>query len=632
MTKRLPPSTQVTGEQNTFIQHPTHQSLTPERQQEQAIMLEPFYERLIGTTFDHSTKAIEHCRDLCAEFGFTVKQEASTHRNIYVYCSREGLPDSLRNPKANPQRKRPSKRCDCKWRVVLYENENHWEFRKSLNPDAGKHNHELMHPEEIERSWPKEVTVLICELARLRITTQDIRNRVRGQFPNIHWNERRFYNRLSEERQKIKQRDTTERTHQLTEIWSKVCMATAGNDDLYQFVKQEMLMLFQSLCETAQIDPQSFPSPSILLKGDECNSEPTSPSSVGHDSHSTDAYDTNTDYDSKRKSSSSQKSIKQCTNKGYIPVEIPKQIYYIKVHNQRQLHEAQLLKNQRRPRTYSEDANTPNLLEPPRKLSRKGKERLSSDDSLPSDSLQPLIAQNYANNDRLNTPTPHVGIPRRQDNIQQHQQQMLPATQFVYYENRNMPLDSSLSGYVHSSFQSNYNMNSSPSTPGFNSQDLAFSFDSSMNRNSGESSEPDPNLHPVLQSNPHQKQPPKKSVNNIMPQSQQQQMYSNNNKQPQPPPPSSSQQQQQQQQQQMNLIYESPKNNNMRSIMSDPQQPYQRQQGLYMRQPTSPNQHHVTNTILPMYQQQQLPPDALRLNNMHHQNLPPPPPPPPPPQ
>jgi hypothetical protein len=30
--------------------------------------------------FDQSTTAIERCRDLCAEFGFTVKQEASTHR------------------------------------------------------------------------------------------------------------------------------------------------------------------------------------------------------------------------------------------------------------------------------------------------------------------------------------------------------------------------------------------------------------------------------------------------------------------------------------------------------------------------------------------------------------------------
>ena len=51
------------------------------------VQLEPFYERLIGMNFDQSAIAIERCRDLCAEYGFTVKQEASTHRvscNLHV--------------------------------------------------------------------------------------------------------------------------------------------------------------------------------------------------------------------------------------------------------------------------------------------------------------------------------------------------------------------------------------------------------------------------------------------------------------------------------------------------------------------------------------------------------------------
>lgn len=39
----------------------------------------------MGITFSESAAAIEHCRDLCAEYGFTVKQEASTHRvNIQI--------------------------------------------------------------------------------------------------------------------------------------------------------------------------------------------------------------------------------------------------------------------------------------------------------------------------------------------------------------------------------------------------------------------------------------------------------------------------------------------------------------------------------------------------------------------
>ncbi|CAO3629247.1 unnamed protein product [Cunninghamella echinulata] len=103
----------------------------------------PLYDRLLKKPFMDTVTAIEYCRNVCADFGFTVKQEASANRNIYVYCSREGLPDSQRNPKPTPQRKRPSKRCDCRWRVVLSENENgQWEFRKSLNPNASEHNHE----------------------------------------------------------------------------------------------------------------------------------------------------------------------------------------------------------------------------------------------------------------------------------------------------------------------------------------------------------------------------------------------------------------------------------------------------------------------------------------------------------
>lgn len=75
----------------------THQGLTSEQQEEQlayvsykkievvsivtiTTQLEPFYNRLIGMTFDDSAVAIEQCRELCAEYGFTVKQEASTHR------------------------------------------------------------------------------------------------------------------------------------------------------------------------------------------------------------------------------------------------------------------------------------------------------------------------------------------------------------------------------------------------------------------------------------------------------------------------------------------------------------------------------------------------------------------------
>ncbi|GAN05915.1 hypothetical protein MAM1_0105d05391 [Mucor ambiguus] len=637
-------------------------NLTPQQQNEQALLLEPFYERLIGMTFDQSAIAIERCRDLCAEYGFTVKQEASTHRNIYVYCSREGLPDSLRNPKSNPQRKRPSKRCDCRWRVVLYENESSkWEFRKSLNPEAGKHNHELMRPEEIERSWPKEVTDLICELARLRMTTQDIRGRVRDQFPNIHWNERRFYNRLSEQRQKIKLRDSIDRTHQLSHLWSRVCMATAGNDDLFQFVKQELVMLFQSICETVQIDPQTFPTP-YIFKNDSDNDAASELSAT--DPFYSHAYE---QPDVRRSSSRSSITATatpvgkaDSTHKGYIAVEIPKQLYYIKIHNQRQLHETQLLKTQHRTRTLSEDQFAG---EPLRKQARKGKGRqvtYNDDNRLPPDATMqhdslPLMGHSSSSYPATNQRPPSSMNPsRHQPPLQQ------PATTFVYSYESNMGLDTSLTGYVNPPFQSNYAMaTNSPSTPGFNAPDMSFTFDpqqhSPIGRNSADSSNSsannntnngnEPTIHPALHSNPmsshhHQQQQQPHRGGSITPPNVQQPSASSTNNtgsnQAMYSMPSSGNKSQ---------LGISP-NTGATSMMSrsvlpsaeqqQQQQPYhpqqqQQQQGLFMRQsppqqtphqqhhhqhphamqqpptPTTSHHHHASSagSMLPLYQQQQ---------------------------
>ncbi|EPB87374.1 hypothetical protein HMPREF1544_05800 [Mucor circinelloides 1006PhL] len=658
-------------------------NLTPQQQNEQALLLEPFYERLIGMNFDQSAIAIERCRDLCAEYGFTVKQEASTHRNIYVYCSREGLPDSLRNPKSNPQRKRPSKRCDCRWRVVLYENESSkWEFRKSLNPEAGKHNHELMRPEEIERSWPKEVTDLICELARLRMTTQDIRGRVRDQFPNIHWNERRFYNRLSEERQKIKLRDSIDRTHQLSDLWSKVCMATAGNDDLFQFVKQELVMLFQSICETVQIDPQTFPAP-YIYRNDNDNDRASESSTMEP------PYNNTYERPEIRRSSSRSSTTTaiagkgDSTPKGYISVEIPKQLYYIKIHNQRQLHETQLLKTQHRTRTLSEDQSAG---EPLRKQARKGKgrqlmynedSRLPPDTTMQHDSL-PLMGHSSSPYPTNSQRPPSMNQSRHQPQLQQ------PATAFGYSYENNLGLDTSLTGYVNPSFQNNYTMaTNSPSTPGFNASDMSFTFDpqqhSPIGRNSADSSNSnnnnntnsgnEPTIHPALHSNPmsshhhhqqqqQQQQQPHRGGSITPPTVQQQQQQQQT---PQPPPTPTANNAGNGSNQAMYAIPPSgnkaqigiPPNAGATSMISrsilpsveqQPYHPQQQQQGLFMRQsppqqqaqhhphhphhhsmqqpptPTTSHHHHAspTGSMLPLYQQQQQ--QQQQTQQQHHQS------------
>ncbi|KAI9480836.1 MAG: hypothetical protein EXX96DRAFT_564305 [Benjaminiella poitrasii] len=368
----------------------SQQLLSPEMQQEQAIMLEPLYQQLIGPTYDQSVIAIKHCRDICARFGFTIKQEASTHRSIYVYCSREGLADSQRNPKTKPQRRRPSKRCDCRWRVVLFENEDKkWEFRKSMNPHADKHNHELMRPEEVERSWPKEVTEFISELTRQRMATQDIRIQVQERFPDLHWNERRFYNRISEERQRMKVRESIARTHHLNNLWTKLCMATAGNEDLFQFVKQELVMLFQSICETVQMDPQTFPDPLILKEKQQEEEE----QNVHDDNEELHSQLSSSNFENSSNSShlflQQQQSSFKSSNikledlpvapKGFVAVQIPKMLYYVKMHSLRQAYEAQHLKIQQqktRLLSSSDDyAVQTSSFEPLRKVARKGKDR-----------------------------------------------------------------------------------------------------------------------------------------------------------------------------------------------------------------------------------------------------------------
>ncbi|CDS10406.1 hypothetical protein LRAMOSA03082 [Lichtheimia ramosa] len=278
--------------------------------------LDPFYIELLEQTFTTSKAAIDFCRNLCAQFGFTVKQESSTHRNIYVYCSREGLADSVRNPKSNPKRKRPSKRCDCKWRVVLNESKDThlWRFRKSNNPEALHHNHPLMRPEEVERGWPNQVHELIRELARQHLSTQEIRQQVQNRFPDITWNERRFYNRLSEERQKIRQQDTTGRAHQLTATWTKVCMAAAGCEELTDYAQSQLMQMLDTICNMAQIPVESLGNPPVL---------------------SSEEDDEEEDHQQQNNNNDTTLSSTTTPPKGFTVVVIPEHTYLVKVYNQR---------------------------------------------------------------------------------------------------------------------------------------------------------------------------------------------------------------------------------------------------------------------------------------------------------
>ncbi|KAI8330876.1 hypothetical protein BC941DRAFT_456524 [Chlamydoabsidia padenii] len=256
-------SQQQQNDQSLYSQpQQSGQSLQPQNQQrdqslqpQQRVLsgnraaMEPLYEQLLQQTFSDSHSAVDFCRHACAQFGFTVKQEASANKNIYVYCSREGLPDSQRKPKLAPQRKRPSKRCDCRWRVVLSENANGlWEFRKSSNTTAYEHNHDMMDPQEMIKTWPAQVNQRIIQLARQRLQTHEIRDLIKQQFPNISWNERRFYNRLAEERKRIKQRDVVQRTQRLLYLSTHICSLVAANEDWFEDVEATMARLLDHYC------------------------------------------------------------------------------------------------------------------------------------------------------------------------------------------------------------------------------------------------------------------------------------------------------------------------------------------------------------------------------------------------
>jgi hypothetical protein len=114
-------------------------------------------------------------------------------------------------------------------------------------------------PDQVKKDWPREVSEKIFELARTRLPTNEIRQIVRDQYPDISWDDRRFYNRLSEERQKMKQRNTVMRVMGLMEISAKICMVNAGSEDLSHYVESKLLGILDETCRFASVNQNSLP-------------------------------------------------------------------------------------------------------------------------------------------------------------------------------------------------------------------------------------------------------------------------------------------------------------------------------------------------------------------------------------
>ncbi|KAI8331419.1 hypothetical protein EDC96DRAFT_527097 [Choanephora cucurbitarum] len=457
--------------------------------------LDAFYATLLSKTFKSNTEAIVFCRDLCSNHGFTVKQEQSTHKNIYVYCSREGLPDSHRNPKVNPQRNRQSQRCECRWRIVLFENSKEtWEFRKSQNSDAYIHNHPLLKPEEIKKEWPREVSEKIFELARQRLPTNEIRQQVREQYPDISWDDRRFYNRLSEERQKMKQRDTAMRTIRLVNLSAQICMVNAGSEDLSHYVESKLMALLEDTCKFANVDISAFPMPiplpfhspvladpitplsvsspfsvsheeidhhlkkASLMKGDYSKRDQET-SSTGSPSRQDDVFDMN----DTRKTGTQPKKPVESVPKGFLAVPIPDHTFYVKMYSQNSVGDIRrAIFDMQRP-TVNSNVTNPYAIPNHRRRSRAAFTSDDDPDSMEFDTPARKLSRQVASNlmdDELDDLSTHSSPSNSQhmlftNDIQQQQQ--LINTQF---QNRvSTPTGSSNENLFYSNENPNRNLN-----------------------------------------------------------------------------------------------------------------------------------------------------------------------------
>lgn len=219
-----------------------------------------------------------------------IKHSSSRYtQSIYVYCAHENpsLSDAAlqqqQQQQTSPLRKRPSSLKNasapssaqkCKWRVVLTENEltNEWTFRKSLNPQASEHNHLLNDNEP--SIWPQEVYDRIIQLARQKnMQTDEIRDTIKLQFPDITWNDRRFSNCLMEERKRMRQKGVTDQVQRLVMASTRLCSVVAANEDWASCVEGELVKMLENYKHLSRIPNQQIVDSMVDLQLDMIHSE-----------------------------------------------------------------------------------------------------------------------------------------------------------------------------------------------------------------------------------------------------------------------------------------------------------------------------------------------------------------------
>ncbi|KAF9923102.1 hypothetical protein FBU30_006784 [Linnemannia zychae] len=148
-------------------------------------------------------------------------------------------------------------RCDCKWRITLFQQESKlWIFRKAMNPASMVHNHPLISPDDIRQPWPAAVFDRIAFYANQRkLTTSETRERIKEDFPDLVWDERRFYNRLTEERKQIRLRDSESRVFSTMDLAARVASLASADPSLSYKVTSSLENVLVEICEQLRIDP-----------------------------------------------------------------------------------------------------------------------------------------------------------------------------------------------------------------------------------------------------------------------------------------------------------------------------------------------------------------------------------------
>ncbi|OAQ26900.1 hypothetical protein K457DRAFT_1821775 [Linnemannia elongata AG-77] len=125
-----------------------------------------------------------------------------------------------------------------------------------MNPASMVHNHPLISPDDIRQPWPAAVFDRIAFYANQRnLTTSETRERIKEDFPDLVWDERRFYNRLTEERKQIRLRDSESRVFSTMDLAARVASLASADPSLSYKVTSSLENVLVEICEQLRIDP-----------------------------------------------------------------------------------------------------------------------------------------------------------------------------------------------------------------------------------------------------------------------------------------------------------------------------------------------------------------------------------------